>query len=128
MGHEKRLARTNAVWSAADIPLSGYEIHLGTTQGPACERPFLRVGDRAEGAVSPDGRIMGCYLHGLFASDTFRTAFLAQIGLVTAPMDYGSGVQKVLDDLAEHIETHLDVDALLALAAPVQSNSSLDKN
>ena len=29
------------------------------------------------GAVTADGRVQGCYLHGLFAADAFRTAWLA---------------------------------------------------
>ena len=41
---------------------------------------MLRLGDRADGAVVADGRVMGCYLHGLFAGDAFRRAFLARLG------------------------------------------------
>ena len=55
----------------------GYEMHVGRTSGPALARPMLDLDGRPDGAVSPDGRIMGCYVHGLFADDDFRPAFLA---------------------------------------------------
>ena len=48
--------------------------------GPGAARPMLRLGDRRDGAVSRDGRVAGCHLHGLFASDAFRRAFLARLG------------------------------------------------
>ena len=58
---------------------------------------------------------MGSYLHGMFAGDEFRRAFLAGFGQVSAA-GYGAGVEAVLDALADHMEAHLDVDGLLALA------------
>src|SRR5215468_4815293 len=49
------------------IPFSGYEMHMGTTAGPDCARPFARLSDgAAEGAMSADGRVIGTYIHGLF--------------------------------------------------------------
>ena len=48
--------------------------------GPGLARPMLDLGGRPDGAVSPDGRVAGCYLHGLFAGDAFRRAFLARLG------------------------------------------------
>ena len=59
-------------------PLRGYEIHLGRTEGADCARPFALLEGRPEGAVSADGRVAGCYLHGLFSDDAFRRAFLGE--------------------------------------------------
>jgi len=78
---------------------------------------MLQLSDRPDGAVSADGRVAGCYLHGLFASDPFRRAFLARLG-VAGTIDYDAMVERVLDDLAEHLERHLDLAALLAAARP----------
>ena len=61
-------------------PLEGYEIHLGRTTGPDCARPFAFIAGAPDGAVTANGRIMGTYLHGCFASDGFRRAFLALLG------------------------------------------------
>ena len=72
---------------------------------------------RPEGAASTDGRVRGCYLHGLFASDAFRASYLAEIGAAPSDTGYEDGVDAVLDALAAHIEAWLDVDALIAMAA-----------
>jgi adenosylcobyric acid synthase len=60
--------------------------------------------------------VHGSYLHGLFSSDEFRRAFLAQLGVAASNESYGARVESALDALAEHIEKHLDVEGLLALA------------
>lgn len=116
MTPQKRLTRTRATHCATGLALSGYEIHIGTTDGPDCARPFARVAAGDEGATSADGRISGSYLHGLFAADGFRAAWLAGLGAQASGLHYGAGVEAVLDRLAAHLESHLDVAGLLALA------------
>ena len=59
---------------------------------------------------------MGSYLHGMFADDGFRAAFLRQIGAQASDLAYGAGVEVVLDALAAHLEQCLDVEGLLTLA------------
>ncbi|MEL6684064.1 MAG: cobyric acid synthase CobQ, partial [Pseudomonadota bacterium] len=81
-----------------------------------CNRAWLSIDGRPEGAASSDGRIMGCYLHGLFAADAFRAAFLANIGKPVTAHNYAQDVEDTLDALANHLETHLKIDDLLALA------------
>lgn len=124
MKPEKRLALTQAIYLASGDVVEGYEIHLGETSGPDCAQAWLQVGDRPEGAASTNGRVRGAYLHGLFASDPFRAAFLAGLG---APSDlhYGADVEETLDALAAHLEEHMDLDLLLSLSAeiPAQSKS-----
>ena len=116
MTTDKRLTRTEAVHAASGTAVSAYEIHIGRTEGGDCKRPFARIGLRPEGAISADGRVTGSYLHGMFASDAFRAAFLADLGVATSGRSHGAEVEAVLDALAAHVEAHLDVDALLALA------------
>lgn len=116
MTPDKQLARVQAIHAATSLVVEGYEIHIGQTNGADCARPFAYVDGRAEGATSPDGRIMGSYLHGLFASDAFRLAFLARLGMTVAPRSHDQTVDSALDALADHVEAHLDVPGLLALA------------
>jgi adenosylcobyric acid synthase len=116
MTPQKRLTRVAAVHAATREPIDAYEIHIGHTAGPDCARPFARVGEAPEGALSADGRVHGSYLHGLFSSDAFRSAFLARIGIAGSGEPYRAKVESALDALADHIETHLDVKGLLALA------------
>ncbi|MEC7795589.1 MAG: cobyric acid synthase [Pseudomonadota bacterium] len=114
----KRVTLTDAVHPESGAALTGYEIHLGRTTGPDCARAWLRIGDTPEGASSPDGRVRGCYLHGLFASDGFRAADLARMGAASG-LSYEAGVEEVLDALAAHVAQHIDLDALWDIAAPV---------
>lgn len=113
---QKRLALSNAIYLPTNDAVTGYEIHLGETNGPDCERAWLSLDGRGEGAMSPDGLVMGCYLHGLFAADAFRTAFLGTLGKVVVQHDYTAGVEATLDALADHLETHMDIDQFLRIA------------
>jgi len=91
----------------------GYEMHVGRTTGPALARPLLTP---AGGAVSADGRIAGCYVHGLFAAAPARAAFLAQLGATSQVGDYADVVDAALDEIAATLETCFDIDALARLA------------
>lgn len=114
----KRLALSRASYLPTGAPVCGYEIHLGETTGPDRARAWLQLQDRTEGAASPDGRIRGCYIHGLFSSDSFRADYLAELG-GQSQAGYAAQVEQTLDALAAHIERHLDLDQLLSLSTPV---------
>jgi adenosylcobyric acid synthase len=102
---------------AAGAAFAGYEMHLGMTTGPDCERPFATLSDgRSDGAVSQDGRITGSYVHGLFADDGQRRAFLARLGAQTSDLAYEAMVDEVLDRFADHLADHLDIERLWAIA------------
>jgi adenosylcobyric acid synthase len=116
MTPEKSLTRVNAVHAATGAALEAYEIHIGRTEGSDRARPFSFIDGKPEGAVSADGLVHGTYLHGLFTSDAFRRAFLARLGAEASAQHYRGRVESALDALADHIETHLDVDGLLRLA------------
>lgn len=116
MTPDKRLTRTQAVHAASGQSITAYEIHIGRSDGPDRARPFALTQGAPEGATSPDGLVMGSYLHGMFAGDGFRAAFLQGLGLNATPRDHAAEVEGVLDELAAHIEAHLDVSALLALS------------
>jgi adenosylcobyric acid synthase len=118
LGAAKRLGLASGMDIASNAPVRGYEMHLGETTGPGLARPMLRLGDRTDGAVSVDGRVAGCYLHGLFASDAFRRQFLARLGAAPSAFAYDASVDTTLDRLADHLETHLDLDRILAAARP----------
>jgi len=90
---------------------------MGRTSGPALARPMLELEGRPEGAVSADGRVMGCYLHGLFAADGFRHAFLGRLRERAASgVAYEAQIEEALDALADHLERSVDLDGLLEVA------------
>ena len=122
IGGDKTLRPVEGRELASDLPISGYEMHIGETDGPALTNPMLRLGDRNDGAVSRDGLVSGCYVHGLFASDLFRAAFLGKL----KDGDFRIGalrsmVETTLDDLAAHCARHLDLEAI-GSAAGLNSN------
>jgi adenosylcobyric acid synthase len=116
MTAQKSLTRVEAVHARTGEPFGAYEIHIGHSEGPDTARAFAIVDGKSEGALSADGRVQGTYLHGLFASDGFRGAFLSGIGIAASGQSYRANVESALDALADHIEAHLDVQGLLALA------------
>ncbi|HPG89480.1 MAG TPA: cobyric acid synthase [Hyphomicrobium sp.] len=116
MTTNKQLTRVTARHRATDLAVAGYEIHIGRTSGADSARPFALVSEAPEGATSANGRIMGTYLHGLFTNDAFRQAFFANLGIELSTESYGLSVENALDALADHIEKHLDVDGILAIA------------
>ena len=116
MTKQKSLSRVSAVHVSTGAPMEGYEIHIGRSEGASRSHPFARVRDEPEGATSRDGRIMGSYLHGIFASDGFRAAFLHQLGVEPSTLAYDKQIEATLDTLAAHIEAHIDVAGLFALA------------
>ena len=115
----KQLRVEAATHAHSGLPISGYHMHMGVTDGPDRANPFAHVDAEPEGAKSPDGSVAGTYLHGLFAADDFRRAFLGNAA--TAGLNYEAGIDATLDGLAAHLEAHLDLDALLALAQPVRT-------
>ncbi len=116
---DKTLTRVTGTHAGTAAPISGYEIHLGTTEGPDTTRPFAMIGGVPDGATSANGQVMGTYLHGCFGSDAFRSAFLKSLGAQSSALRFDDLIERTLDDLAAHLEAHLDVDRILALAEPV---------
>jgi adenosylcobyric acid synthase len=99
------------------ISFTGYEMHMGMTDGPDRARPFARLADGTlEGAMSADGRVGGTYIHGLFADDRQRSAWLERFAAGPAAIGYEALVDATLDRLSGHLAAHIDLDRLLSLA------------
>lgn len=92
------------------VSMRGYEIHIGQTHGPDCSRPFARVNGHADGAATADGRIIGTYLHGIFASDAFRARYLQSLGLSGETHNYRHQVDEALDAIAEQLANLISDD------------------
>lgn len=112
----KSTVETSGIHCDTGAPVSGYEIHIGNTGGPDCDRPMMHLsGNRADGAQSLDGRVSGTYLHGLFTDDGFRSAYLRSFG-TTSGLAYEHSIDVVLDDLARHLDEVMDIEAILEIA------------
>jgi adenosylcobyric acid synthase len=78
---DKRLVQVTGRCDFADATVSGYEIHMGTSNGPGLAIPAFHIGERPEGARSADGQVLGTYLHGLFDTPQACSALLRWAGL-----------------------------------------------
>lgn len=108
---DKRLAHVSGhcAFGDAPAPVSGYEIHMGVSRGPALERPAYVIEGRPEGARSPDGQILGSYLHGLFDIPEACAALLQWAGMENARgVDMAGLREKSIDRIADAAEPLLE--------------------
>ena len=112
----KVLRTVDAVESRSGAGVRGYEMHMGRTTGPGTARPMLMLDGQPHGAESADGRIAGCYVHGLLAADGYRRAFLRTVGTEPGGVAFDAGVEATLDGLAEHLTAAVDLDRVLEIA------------
>ena len=90
--------------------MTGYEIHLGVSQGPALQHPLLiRDDGRPDGAISEDGQVIGTYCHGLFDQPQALTSLLTWASCAdVATVDFVARREADLNRLADTVEAHLD--------------------
>jgi adenosylcobyric acid synthase len=123
MSADKSTRLVQGIHSATGTPIEGYEIHLGRSEGRDCARPVVTIDGRPDGAGTADGRVQGTYVHGLFTDDIFRKAWLAQLGIAST-LAYETQIESALDALADHLEAHLDIDAILGIARSRQTTNA----
>ncbi len=101
-----------------DAKVIGYEIHCGVSCGPGLEKPFCKLGDKLDGAISADNQVIGTYLHGLFDEGSARDALLAWAGMNNAAaFDYHAKREADIERLADCVEKHLNLDEIEELTA-----------
>ena len=121
LAEQKALRQVSGTASAVleGASFTGYEMHMGETTAAPAPFSLLRGADgtsHADGAISPDGRLIGSYCHGFLASTPLRRALLARIGITSTGADHAASVDEALDAIATALEQHLDIDGLIALA------------
>ena len=107
---------------ASNLPLYGYEIHMGKTSGTNLFRPFCidersrRPCEELEGCVSPDGNVLGTYVHGLFHNEELRRAILVELatrkGVPFHPAEKVVSKEEQYDRLAALVRSSLDMDCI----------------
>jgi adenosylcobyric acid synthase len=123
MSADKSTRLVQGIHSATGAAIEGYEIHLGRSEGRDCARSVVTIDGRPDGASTADGRVQGTYAHGLFTGDAFRKAWLANLGIAST-LAYESQIESALDALADHLEAHLDIDAILGIARSRQTTNA----
>ena len=115
---DKRVTEVTGRSSADKAPFSGYEIHAGRTELTGSAQPLLWLANgQPDGCISANGRIAGCYIHRLFDHPAQRAAWLARTGAGASDgVVQAERVDRALDELAAHLEAHLNVRQLEAIA------------
>ena len=114
----KRVTPSMGACAHTGVLINGYEIHIGSTNGPDTDRPFAYIDDLPDGACSANGKVEGTYLHGAFTNDAFRRAWLDRAGTrIGENVNYGESIERALNALADGIEEAVSIEALIALAA-----------
>ena len=117
LSKEKRLEAVTGEDINSGELVHGYEMHMGVTTGPDTERPVLKLAHGTEGASSINGKVLGSYVHGIFAADGFRHKFLNSIlSRSRSSLVWQDKIDETLDHLADHLEGSLDLDYLLEIS------------
>ncbi|MBX2882229.1 MAG: cobyric acid synthase [Granulosicoccus sp.] len=111
----KHLDNVTGTLLGNEIPVRGYEIHMGETVGQGLERPAIQLSDgRTDGAVSPDDQILCTYLHGIFDQPEACQKLLEWAGLENSPLfDYDTFREQQIDRVAEMLEQNMSIDSLV---------------
>jgi adenosylcobyric acid synthase len=98
------------------MDIDGYEIHIGETMYADGAQAFSMLnGHEPDGCISPDTRIFGTYLHGIFDDDTFRRTFIAaarsfhQLGPVAHFENWRQKREDSFNRLADTVRGSLDL-------------------
>ncbi len=111
---ELKLVEGQLCWDDANV--TGYEIHMGVSKGPALRNPAIKLADKMDGVISDDNQIMGTYLHGIFDKTSALTSLLNWVGLKEiAPFNYEDLREEELNRLADEMQQHIDIDLLLGI-------------
>jgi adenosylcobyric acid synthase len=94
--------------------VSGYEIHMGIShqESGAWLEIIQRSGESLsvpDGSMRPDGKVWGCYLHGIFDNQDFRHAWLKSLGWQGSASPIAS-IDTALDNFADVLEEAVDMD------------------
>lgn len=120
---EAKIVGGGGFWrELAGQSVSGYEIHMGQSGLEEGAAPLFEIirreGESAsllDGCSLPDGRVFGCYLHGLFDNDSLRRAWLSSLGYRAEGGSFRDLRLAAFDRLADAVESALDMPRLDAL-------------
>jgi adenosylcobyric acid synthase len=114
LGENKTLRQVSGTLIGSGAEISGYEIHAGISSGSALDTPFAELGGHIDGSRSADGQIIGSYVHGLFDNSETRDQILRWAGLSNIEaLDYADIIESNIERLADCLEAHLNIEALL---------------
>lgn len=122
--HSKGIAR----FGEENIPVSGYEIHMGESYFDKECSHFIQLPNRNEGAITRDKQIFGTYLHGIFHNDLFRETLLNEIRIkkglepIRNRASFAQKREASFDLLAKVVRENLQIDRIYKLMTDFLAN------
>ena len=128
---QKTLSNVSGYSLAGDSPVTGYEIHAGTSSGSDRARALFNIANKGsadyylEGAANPDDSVRGTYLHGLLEGEQMLVEILNWAGLQNiTPFDYQAFRERQIERLADEVEKVLPLQKICQLLSLAQSQSN----
>ncbi|MDC9720047.1 MAG: cobyric acid synthase [Gammaproteobacteria bacterium] len=115
---EKQLRNVQGYWfgDVGNIPVTGYEIHVGQTSGSALAAPLMQLNTGPDGARNSEDTVLGSYVHGLFDEPQLLEELLQWAGLEQAQaFDYPALRAAQIERLADEVEAELPVEKIYAI-------------
>ena len=112
---EKQLRNVTGHWldAAGNIPVTGYEIHVGQTTGEDLAKPLVQLNTGADGARNKQDTVLGSYVHGLFDEPKLLALLLKWAGLEqTKAFDYPALRAAEIERLADEVELEMPVETI----------------
>jgi adenosylcobyric acid synthase len=112
---EKQLRNVTGHWldAAGNIPVTGYEIHVGQTTGEDLAKPLVQLNTGADGARNKEDTVLGSYVHGLFDEPKLLALLLKWAGLEqTKAFDYPALRAAEIERLADEVELEMPVETI----------------
>ena len=109
---EKQLRNVQGHWlnQIGDIPVTGYEIHVGQTTGRDLAKPLMQLNTGPDGARNTEDTVIGSYVHGLFDEPKLLEELLHWAGLEqTQAFDYPALRAAQIERLADEVEVELPI-------------------
>ncbi len=112
---KKQLRNVQGHWlnQIGDIPVTGYEIHVGQTTGRDLAKPLMQLNTGPDGARNSEDTVMGSYVHGLFDEPKLLEELLYWAGLEqTQAFDYPALRAAQIERLADEVEAELPIEKI----------------
>ncbi|HZH58063.1 MAG TPA: cobyric acid synthase [Metabacillus sp.] len=122
-----------AMFGEKQLPVKGYEIHMGESFFEETCNPFIKLTNSQDGVITENKQLIGTYFHGIFHNDSFREIVLNEIrskkGLepIYDRASFAKKREEGFDLLASEVRKHIKLDKINQLCADFAANSTRNK-
>ncbi|MFC4322238.1 cobyric acid synthase [Litchfieldia salsa] len=122
-----------AIFGEYEIPVTGYEIHMGEAHLEKEFMHFIQLSDRVEGTMTSNRMIIGTYFHGIFHNDYLREVILNELrhrkGLspIHNRSSFANKKEEGFDLLAKVVRENIELDRINEIMINFQEGQTFNK-